>query len=301
MPHDDLLGGATRKRTRPRGFAKWAPDPASTALLTQVSAVLDEYAEHLPLTIRQIFYRLVGAHAYPKTERDYRRLCVKLQRARRAQLIPMEAIRDDGGTVLAPTSYADAEDFLNVVRHSAAQLRLDRTAGQPQRLVVMCEAAGMAPQLERVAAPYGITVISSGGFDSVTGKHALAKELADHGRVTEVLHVGDHDPSGAHLFLSLAEDVEAFATTLGGNVTFNRLAVTPAQMRSYRLPTAPPKPTDKRAFRGRTCQAEALAPDVLAQILQDAITARLNTRAYNRVLRAEKVARRTLATRLGVT
>src|SRR5262249_11738090 len=34
--------------------------------------------------------------------------------------------------------------------------------------------------------------------------------------------------------------------------------------------TAPPKATDKRAFRGRTCQAEALAPDVLASILRDA-------------------------------
>ena len=40
---------------------------------------------------------------------------------------------------------------------------------------------------------------------------------------------------------------------------------TPAQITQYGLEAAPPKATDKRAFRGRTCQAEALAPDVLAR------------------------------------
>jgi hypothetical protein len=40
---------------------------------------------------------------------------------------------------------------------------------------------------------------------------------------------------------------------------------------------------------------------VLARILDDAIRARLNTRAYNRVLRAEKAVRRALRTRLGAT
>jgi mRNA interferase HigB len=37
-----------------------------------------------------------------------------------------------------------------VVRQTAATLRLDRQAGQPRRLAVWCEAAGMVPQLSRV-------------------------------------------------------------------------------------------------------------------------------------------------------
>jgi hypothetical protein len=44
------------------------------------------------------------------------------------------------------------------------------------------------------------------------------------------------------------------------------------------LETAPPKVTDRRAFSGATCQAEAIPPDVLAQILRDAIEARLIAR-----------------------
>jgi superfamily II DNA or RNA helicase len=211
----DLLGGAERRKTRVRGFAPWNPQPTALALLALVRAVLTEYAEHLPLTIRQVFYRLVGAHGFDKTERAYERLCETMNRARRARLIPMDAIRDDGGQTVTPSAWEGAEDFLSAVRAQAERLVLDRSAGQPTRIIVMCT-AGMVPQLARVAEPYGVPVISSGGFESVTDKHRLAVDLADDGRPTEVLHIGDHDPSGAHLFLALAEDVQAFADELGG-------------------------------------------------------------------------------------
>jgi hypothetical protein len=296
--HAELLGGAARKRTRVRGFAPWTPRGITQELLDQVRAVLGEYEDYLPLTIRQIFYRLVGAHEYEKTEKAYERLCEMLNRARRARVIPMAAIRDDGGTVLAPNVWISGEHFLDVVRRQAANLVLDHSAGQETRLVVMCEAAGMAPQLARVANPLGVTVMSGGGFDSLTDKHKFAAELAGHDRPTEVVDIGDHDPSGVSKFLAFLEDVEAFTRDLGGDVTFTRLAVTPEQIRHYRLPTAPPKPTDNRAFHGQTCQAEALAPDVLANILRTALEQRIDQRLLDRVLRQERRVRRELITRL---
>jgi hypothetical protein len=74
--------------------------------------------------------------------------------------------------------------------------------------------------------------------------------------------------------------------------------VTPEQIAAFNLPTAPPKPTDRRAFAGETCQAEALAPDVLAGILRNAIVTRIDRRAYERVLRRERQVRRELSVRL---
>jgi hypothetical protein len=59
---------------RALGLADWAPRRASLQLLDQVHQVPAEYAAHLPLTIRQIFYRLVGAFSYQKTEQAYERL-----------------------------------------------------------------------------------------------------------------------------------------------------------------------------------------------------------------------------------
>jgi hypothetical protein len=64
--------------------------------------VIKEYVDYLPLTIRQIFYRLVGRYEYEKTERAYARLCEHLNRARRARIIRMADIRDDGITTIAP-------------------------------------------------------------------------------------------------------------------------------------------------------------------------------------------------------
>src|SRR4030095_16485262 len=98
----DLLGGAERRSTRPRGFVDWSPRIETQHLINQVKAVLKEYAPYLPLTIRQVLYRLVGAHDYAKTQQGYEKLCEHLNRARRARIIDMDAIRDDGSTTIEP-------------------------------------------------------------------------------------------------------------------------------------------------------------------------------------------------------
>ena len=296
-----LLAGAERGRTRVRGFAPWQPSEKSAKLLEQVQAVLAEYTKQLPITVRQIYYRLIGAYGYEKDANASERLGELINRARRARLIPMDAIRDDGGAQSYPPSWRDALHFLESVRRQAETLHLDRSEGQPVRLIVMCEAAGMVPQLARVAHTYGVPVLSSGGFDSVTEKHAFAIEITDNGRPTEVLHIGDHDPSGAHMFIALAEDVEAFARALGGSVRFTRLAVTLEQIADLALETQVKKVSDNRAFGSRTertCQAEAIAPDILAQIVRDAIEGRIDHKALRRVLAREKRVRRELIKKL---
>jgi hypothetical protein len=122
----NLLGGAARIRTRARGFAPWGPHGATLGLLEQVRAVLGEYENHLPLTIRQIFYRLVGTHGYEKTEKAYARLCEHLTRARRARIIAMDVIRDDGGTIIRPNGWGSADDFWPVVRSMASRFMFMR-------------------------------------------------------------------------------------------------------------------------------------------------------------------------------
>ena len=93
------------------------------------------------------------------------------------------------------------------------------------------------------------------------------------------------------MFLAFLEDVEAFTRELGGQAIFTR------QIRKYRLPTAPPKATDRRAFAGETCQAEALPPDTLANILRTAIEERVDQRVLDRVLHPERRIRRELSER----
>ncbi len=290
---------ALKRTTRVRGLAPWQPQRATRELLGLVRAVLSEYAAYLPLTLRQVFYRLVGAHGYDKTEPAYARLGEHLNRARRAGLIEFSAIRDDGITFVQPLAWDSPRELMLTFQHHAERFRLDRQEGQQRRLIFAVEAAGMVPQIQRIADPFGIAVHSSGGFDSLTAKRDLAELLGEWPSV-EVLHIGDHDPSGVHLYLSMAEDVEEIADDLGleTDIEFSRLAVTPAQVRALNLPTAPAKPTDRRSFDGGTVQCEAIPPDVLAQIVTAAIRKRLDEPAYRAVLSREQSIRKRLTERV---
>jgi hypothetical protein len=146
----------------------------------------------------------------------------------------------------------------------------------------------MVPLVEEIATPYGIAVLSSGGFDSTTAKYDLAQTLSEF-PAAEVLHIGDHDPSGVHVFSSMAEDVQAFAAGLDTDVlpVFTRLAVTPEQIEELSLPTAPAKETDRRSFEGETTQVEAIPPDILVEIIRNAIASRIDEAAYEAVLAEE--------------
>jgi len=207
--------GRVYHSTRPRGFAPWRPQAKTEALLEDVRAVLEEYAEHLPITGRQLFYRLVGRFEYPKDERSYERLLNALNLGRRSGLIPFESIRDDGATCESPSAFYGLPHFWQAVRGAAAGYRRDRLEGQPRHVEVWCEAGGMVPQLARVADPFGIAVYSSGGFDSLTVKRDAAVRLGSAGRPAIILHVGDFDPSGCAIVDSLAEDVRAMMADLG--------------------------------------------------------------------------------------
>jgi hypothetical protein len=287
-------------KPRVRGLADWSPQKATLILLDQVRAVLLEYANYLPLTLRQVFYRLVGAYGYPKEERAYDRLGEVMNRARRAGLIPFEHIRDDGADIRISLDWTDVAGFLDTFRYHAGRFRLDRQSEQPTRLVILVEAAGMKPQIEAVVRDYSIPVIASGGFDSLTAKHALAKAVGACGEDVEALDIGDHDASGTHRHTSLAEDVQALHADLGlpGSIEFTRLAVTPEQIVALGLATAPPKATDRRAFEGETVQAEAIPPDVLASIVNDAVLARIDGKVRRRILKREQQCRKWLQEQL---
>ncbi|WP_419902074.1 hypothetical protein [Kiloniella sp.] len=284
--------------SRPRGFIhNWKPKPATQLLIKQVGNIIDENSDILPLTLRQVFYMLVSNYDYAKTEKDYKRLCEVMNRARRARMIPMDTIRDDGLTREVPHFWDNEQQLVNTFKSSANSFKLDRQEDQDQRLLVWCEAGGMVPQLASACRDYSITVLSSGGFDSVTTKHNLALELSNYDSV-EILHIGDHDPSGVHMCKSLDEDLQAFIHEYGGEVNVTRLAVTPDQVESMGLPTAPPKPTDKRSFDGLTTQAEAIPPRDLRSLVQEAISDRIDEYIYQKVLSRELEIRDSLSVRL---
>jgi hypothetical protein len=194
-----------------------------------------------------------------------------MNRARRSKMVPMEAIRDDGTTRTDADGWIDKDHFIRSILSEANQYERNKQYRQKTRVLVLVEAAGMLPQIVKAVGVYGVPVLSSSGFDSLTMKYELAMDITNDGRPTVVLHIGDLDPSGVCIFDSVKADVEAF---VGEDqvVFFERVALLPAHVSQYRLETAPAKETD---IRGNgvveTCQCEALPPDTLAEIAKTAV------------------------------
>jgi hypothetical protein len=283
MPARVTAGRDTRRRRRPKGYDEsWSPTQPVKLRLEQVRSVFEEYAGYLPLTVRQVFYRLVGSFGYEKTENAYDRLADTLVRARRARIIPFEWIRDDGVVVYSERWHHGIEDFWNDTGNRIRRYQRDRQVAQRVRLELWCESAGMAPQLARVADDYSVPVYSAGGFGSLTAVRHVADRALNRNVPTVLLHVGDHDPSGVSIFNAFVEDAAAFVASdqrIGTQrIVPVRVALTAEQVDEYSLPTAPAKSSDSRSrdWRGGTCQLEALAPDILAGIVREAMESQLD-------------------------
>jgi hypothetical protein len=249
------------------GFSDWRPHRRVQAKLDQILAILAEYDRQLPLTLRQLFYILVARLIIAKTVAEYKKLGYMLRRARRARIVPFEHIHDSGTTLPhSLVGYDNANDLGWSLRWRVRNFELDRMLGQPRRLVLWCEAAGMVAQLERVGEPYDVKVISGGGFDSLTDKWQFAQLVRKAHQPVLVLHIGDLDRSGEDIFEALSRDVEAFDSN--GRVNFARLAVTEQQVSELDLQSS--------VEDELVVQAEAIPPDVLADIVDDALRAELD-------------------------
>jgi hypothetical protein len=250
-----------------RGYVEWRPTDRIRAKLDAVLDVLATYHDQLPLTLRQLYYVLVARLVIGKTKAEYRALGYLLSKARRARIIPFENIHDQGSTL--PSSllgFADESWLAWSIRYEVENFELDRQLDQERRLVLWCEAAGMLDQLRRVGEPYGVHVVAGGGFNSVTDKWRFGELVRKACGPVQVLHIGDLDRHGESIFDVLAEDVQAFDGYR--NVDFVRLGVTEQQVEQLGLVSS---------FEDElVVQAEAIPPDVLARIVDDAIRDRLD-------------------------
>ncbi len=282
-----------------RGFITYAPRAQKVkGRLRMIEEILEEYEAELPLTMRQIFYRAVGKYDYEKTEAAYKRLLYIGRKARRGRHIAMDVIRDDGVSRRKPFAFSGITDFRDYLAIVAKEYETDRQIDQDRKLIVLCEAAGMVPQLARVCLPYGVPAQSSGGYDSVTVKYHLAKQIVRQGPTT-ILHIGVLDPSGEDMFTVIKEDVGTFVEQMGGDCEAIRVAVTREQAIELDLSAAPAKPTDSRSknFEGLgddlngTVQCEAIPPDELARILRNAIELNIDPDIYQQTLEREHAER----------
>jgi hypothetical protein len=268
---------------RPKGYMNWNPKQESLDLLATVKAVLREERAELPVTSRYLFYVLVGKHGFPKTENDYGRLCNLLVKARRAQLIPFSAIRDDGANAQGGSfGYDDPADFWQRLQESGEGYTRYTRLDQELYVELWSEGNSPVPMLARAARRYGVKVTGTGGFPGVTLTHNFARRVVQREEPTVWLHIGDYDPSGESIYESMRQDIWAFvAGEIGADEADHkfrpeRIGLTEDQVEKHGIETAPPKKSDGRSAKwegeGRfeSAQLEAVPASLLKEWVGEA-------------------------------
>ena len=232
--------------------------------------MLAEY-DH-PLTLRQLFYRLVAAHRIENTENRYKALSRLLVKAREKGLVAIDALEDRTRAPSRPSCWCDLGDYAETVRHS---YRRDKWLSQSVHVEVWIEKDALAGLIERVTRPYDIFAYACRGYNSMTALWEAGQRFEGLGKPVVVLYLGDFDPSGMDMTRDIRNRLTAYTRA---DVTVRRVALTKAQIVEHALPPMPAKRSDSRAAgfvaeHGEVSAVEldALPPNVLTALVESVI------------------------------
>lgn len=234
------------------------------------------------VTLRQLFYRLVSAEVLPNTQSAYKALSSRTAQARRDGWFP--PLVDRGRGIDRRASWTSPADALEAL---VDQYRRDRTEGQEVSVYLGVEKAGMLAQLDAWYSPLGLPLLALGGYSSQTLADEVPADVERQDRPAVLLYAGDHDPSGEDIDRDFVARTDCWAKVV-------RVALTAEQVSVYDLPPLPGKATDSRAAafterHGGLVQVEldALPPEVLRQLYDDALGEWWDDDAYDAVLAQE--------------
>lgn len=254
-------------------------------------AILDKSADLVRsydtgVTLRQLFYRLVADGTLPNTRSAYTMLSSYTAEARRSDGFP--PLIDRTRSIHRRTTFEDLTD----AREWLADIyRLDRTIGQPYSVYLGVEKAGIVEQLSAWFGDLGVGILALGGYSSQTYVDEVARDVSYYKRPAVLLYAGDFDPSGMDIDRDFGERTGCFAEVV-------RVALDAEQVATYNLPPQMGKRTDSRAAgfvakHGALVQVEldALPPDRLRQLYEDALAPYWDPDAYARVRHLEDAER----------
>ena len=247
--------------------------------------------EH-PMTVRQVFYRLVTLDVIDKTEAEYKStVCRLLTDMRRNGELPYQWIADNTRWMRKPTSYSNLEQ---AVQETAEFYRRRLWDDQGVYVEVWLEKDALAGVLYPITAQYDVPLMVTRGYPSLTFLHSAAQGILAEDKPAFLYYLGDHDPSGVHIPQKVESDLREMAA--GAEIHFERIAVNVDQIEALNLPTRPTKKTDSRskAFKGASVEVDAITSADLRALVEEAITQHIDKEALHTTTVAEQSERELL-------
>jgi hypothetical protein len=249
-----------------------------------------------PITGRGIGYKLFTQGLIPSMGRaDMQRVYRLLKEARERDDIPWEWIVDETRELERAPSWSDPAEYVRTVSRS---YRRDFWLQQPDRVEVWSEKGTVRGVLAPVLDKYGVGFRAVHGFSSATMAYDVSNYDAD--RPLIVLYVGDYDPSG--MYMSECDLPARFSKYGGDHITLARIALTSEQVTDLPSFPARDKKKDPRhewfvEHYGKTCwELDALDPNELRDIVEQAIQAEIEPVAWERCATVEEAEKESLQT-----
>ena len=146
-----------------------------------------------------------------------------------------------------------------------------------------------------VTSMYDVPLMVARGYASLSFLHSAAEYIGKLDVPTYIYHLGDFDPSGVNAGEKIEQTLREMAPD--AEISFERLAVTPEQIRAWDLPTRPTKRSDSRSkgFGDISVELDAIAPEQLRELVREAIEQHLPAEQFEILKAAEESERRLIA------
>ncbi len=271
----------------------------SKELLEEIKKVISEYTTRL--TVRQIYYQIVSKHLVQNILSQYQKVSKVLVEARHNGEVDWEAIEDrtrnaKGGDETEETPEEHFETAKNYLKNCWEYYRLPMWKNQPIYLEVWYEKQALEGLFDSITSRYNVVQLAIRGYSSHTMGYELEQRLAEveEGREIHIVYFGDFDPSGMDIYRFIQDLCERFGLV----IKFERIAITPEQIKKYNIPPMIAKKSDSRytgfvAEYGKdVVELDALRPDVLQQLIKEAITSRFDWNIYEEVKKEQEAKRK---------
>jgi hypothetical protein len=232
-----------------------------------------------PRTIRGLFYHLVGAGLIEKTEAAYKstvvRLCTEM---RESGELDWDMIVDSTRWMRKSPSFNSVQEARE---HTARIYRRNLWRDQGCYIEVWCEKATLAGLIFSETNEWDVPLMCTSGFSSIGFLHSAAIEIERRACKTFIYYLGDYDPSGVKIWENTQTKLTQYMT-FADLISFQKLAVTPEQIKALNLPTRPTKQSNhSHGWNGdESVELDAMPTDVLVRLVHDAIIQHVDLRAY---------------------
>jgi hypothetical protein len=247
-------------------------------------------SEMKPMTVRQVFYQASVTGVVEKTEAGYNKVQTDLVQMRRRGELPYEWLADNTRWQRKPPTYSGIQQALDETARLYRKALWDDADAYVE---VWLEKDALAGVILPITAAYDVPLMVARGYASLSFLHEAADHISDLEVPTYIYHLGDFDPSGVNAGEKIQETLKEMASE--AQITFERIAVNPEQIRLWELPSRPTKTTDSRAknFGDISVELDAIRPDTLRVLVQTTIHRHLPPEQF-KVLKAAEASERQL-------